>query len=533
MRKLNDQCTGHLVICRLLGLGHWGLRPRLYHASVTLPVLDYAILIAYLAGVVGFGCWFVRRNRTPNDFMVAGGSMPGWAVGLSILGAFVSSISLLGLPSMAFGGNWNRYCFSLALPVALVIAVKWFVPFYRRSGHISAYHHLEHRFGGWARTYAVVCYLLTMMARMGTTLYLLALALSPMLGWDVRVIILLTGALITLYTVVGGSEAVIWTDTVHNVVLIVGVLVCVVLQLIGMPQGPAQTFEIAAARDKFSLGSTGPSLAAPTVWVVLLYGLFMNLTNFGIDQNYVQRYLSARDEAAARRSLWLGGLTYLPLSALLLFIGTALFAFYTARPALLPGNVAARPDDVFPYFITHQLPAGMTGLVIAAIFAAAMNGFGLNIVSTITLCDLYQRYLKPDAGERERMIVLYASTVAWGGAATSVALAMISVRQALDAWWELAAVFGGGMLGLFLLGILSRRAGGGAAAAGIVAGVAVILWMTVSPKWKAWPDSLRSPFHPFLISAFGTMTVLGVGLVVAQLRGRRLSPSPLYSGERG
>src|SRR4051794_1494468 len=226
--------------------------------------------------------------------MVAGGRMPGWVVGLSILGAFVSSISLLGLPSTAFAGNWNRLCFSLALPVALVIAVKWFVPFYRRSGYVSAYQHLEQRFGAWARTYAVACYLLIMMSRMGTTLYLLALALAPMLGWDIRLIIVLTGVLITLYTLVGGSEAVVWTDTVHNIVLVVGVVACVVILLAGMPQGPAQTFRIAAEHHKFALGRAGP--AAPTLWVVLLYGVFENLRNFGIDQTYVQRYLTARGE---------------------------------------------------------------------------------------------------------------------------------------------------------------------------------------------------------------------------------------------
>jgi SSS family solute:Na+ symporter len=486
---------------------------------VKLPALDYAVLLIYLAGVVAFGCAFLRRNRTADDFMVAGGKMPGWAVGLSILGAFVSSISLLGLPSTAFAGNWNRLCFSLALPVALVIAVKWFIPFYRRSGYVSAYQHLEHRFGPWARTYAVVCYLLIMMARMGTTLYLLALALSPMLGWDIRLIIVLTGVLITLYTVVGGSEAVIWTDTVHNIVLIVGVVACVAIQLGGMPHGPAQTFRVAAESHKFGLGSAGAAVGMPTVWVVLLYGLFENLRNFGIDQNYVQRYLTAASEREARKSLWVGGLAYLPLSALLLFIGTALFAYYAARP---DPDLPASADKVFPYFITHALPPGLTGLVIAAIFAAAMNGFGLNIVSTITLCDLYQRYLRPEPTEREKLLVLWGSTVAWGVAATGVAWAMINVGQALDAWWEMAGVFGGGMLGLFLLGMLSRRTGSAAAAAGVVAGVAVILWMTVSPKWGAWPEALRSPFHPFLVSAFGTITVLLVGLAVTPL----VKPAP-------
>jgi SSS family solute:Na+ symporter len=353
---------------------------------------------------------------------------------------------------------------------------------------------------------------------MGATLYLLAVALAPMLGWPLWVIIVLAGGLVTLYTVVGGTEAVIWTDAVHNVVLIVGVVVCVVIQLFGMPEGPGQVFRIAAENHKFSLGDTGPGVAAPTVWVVLVYGLFVNLQNFGIDQNYVQRYIAARNDKAASVSLWLGGMSYLPLSALLLFIGTALFAFYAAKPHLLPDATRARPDDVFPWFITHQLPPGMTGLVIAAIFAAAMNGFGLNIVATITLCDLYQRYVRPRATERESMAFLYGSTFVWGALATGVALWLwrINSKNLLDVWWELAGILSGGMLGLFLLGVLSKRATSGAAAAGVVAGVAVILWMTAS-RWGWIPQPLRSPFHPNLIIVFGTLTILGVGLAVAAL----------------
>ena len=436
--------------------------------------------------------------------------------GLSILGAFVSSISLIALPGKAFGGNWNAYAFTLSLPVALVIAVYYFAPFYRRNGEVSAYQHLERRFGPWARTYAVVCYLLTMIARMGATLYLLAVALAPMLGWPLWLIIVLAGGLVTIYTVVGGTEAVIWTDAVHNVVLIIGVVVCVIIQLFGMPEGPGQVFRIAAENHKFSLGDAGPSVSTPTVWVVLIYGLFVNLQNFGVDQNYVQRYITARDDKAASRSLWLGGLSYVPLSALLLFIGTALFAFYTVRPHLLPDATRARPDDVFPWFITHQLPPGMTGLVIAAIFAAAMNGFGLNIVSTITLCDLYQRYFRPRATERESMTFLYVSTVAWGAAATGVALSLwrINSKNLLDVWWELAGILSGGMLGLFLHGVLSKRASSRAAAAGVIAGVAVITWMTAS-RWGWIPQALRSPFHPNLIIVFGTLTILGVGFLAS------------------
>lgn len=487
-----------------------------------LPVLDLIVLALYLAGVVGMGVWFSRRSGTPDQFMKAGGKIPGWAVGMSIFGTFVSSISFLALPGRAFGGNWNAFVFSLSIPLAVFVAVKWFVPFYRQSGEVSAYHHLEQRFGAWARTYAVVCYLLTQLGRMGTIMYLLALALSPLTGWSLVTLILVTGFVTILYTFIGGIEAVIWADVVQSFVLIGGAVACAALLVFGMPQGPGQLFQIASEQDKFSLGSFGASLAAPTLWVVLVYGLFINLQNFGIDQSYVQRYATARSDTEARRSVWLGGLLYVPISALFLFIGTALFAYYTAQPQLLPETIdaVARPDAVFPHFIHAGLPVGITGIVIAAIFAAAQSTLSssINCSATLTLCDLYRRYFRPRAGEREAMMVLRVATLGFGLAGTLIALAMTRTRgDVLSVWWEWASIFSGGMLGLFLLGLIARRANNAAAVTGVAVGVLVICWMSLSPKfadeWARW----RSPFHNFMVIVIGTLTILLVGLAVSGL----------------
>lgn len=487
-----------------------------------LPAVDLVVLVVYVAGVVVLGCCFVRRSRTTEQFIAAGRSLPGWAVGLSILGTYVSSISFLALPGKAYGGNWNAFVFSLSLPLAALIAVRWFVPFYRRAGEVSAYHHLEQRFGAWARTYAVICYLLTQLARIGTIMYLVALALAPLTGWDVRLIIVVTGVLVTLYTLLGGIEAVIWTDVVQTLVLMGGALACGVILLAGMPEGPGQVFEIAAKHGKLSLGSFGPSLAEPTFWVVLVYGLFINLQNFGIDQSYVQRYATARSDRAAARSVWLGALLYVPLSALFFFIGTALFAFYTARPELLPAGGALKADAVYPHFIVAELPTGVTGLLIAAVFAAAMSSVdsSLNSSATLILCDVYKRYVRPLASERESMRVLRAATLIWGAAGTAMALAMIHVRSALDAWWQLAGIFSGGMLGLFLLGQVARRAKRPAAVLAVLLGVLVIVWMTLSPKWTGPWERFRSPFHGFLITVFGTLTILLVGLLLSRWKAR-------------
>jgi len=192
-----------------------------------LPIVDLVVLVLYMAGVFGLGCWFSRKSGSTEEFMAAGRSIPGWAVGLSIFGTYVSSIGFLGSTGKAFGSNWNSWVFGLTLPVAAVIAVKYFVPLYRNGNSISAYAQLEDRFGPWARIYALICYLLAQLARVGTILYLVALALAPLTGWDVKTIILVTGVLVTVYTLLGGIEAVIWTDVAQSVVLMAGAsLVC-------------------------------------------------------------------------------------------------------------------------------------------------------------------------------------------------------------------------------------------------------------------------------------------------------------------
>jgi SSS family solute:Na+ symporter len=484
----------------------------------SLNLIDLTVLVGYVAATVAIGLWVGRKSGSTEQFMAAGRSIPGWAVGLSIFGTYVSSISFLAIPSQAFATNWNAFVFSLAIPPATCIAVLYFVPFYRRAGVLSSYEHLEHRFGPWARTYAVVCYLLTQVARMGVIMYLLALALAPLTGLSMATLIVLTGAIVLVYTLFGGMEAVIWTDVMQSIVLIGGAMACLGVLLFGLPEGVGQFWDIAHENHKFSLGSWGTSLSEPTVWVVLLYGIFINLQNFGIDQSFVQRYQTARTDADANRSVWLGALLYVPISAVFLLIGTGLFVYYRAYPNLLPAEVAAKQDAVFPYFIVHQLPTGVSGLVIAAIVAAAQSTISssINCSATLLLCDVYRRYFRPQASERESMRVLWAMSLCVGAAGVGVALAMMQVKSALDAWWQLASIFSGGMLGLFLLGFISRKASSSAALAGVVAGVIVIFWMSL-PKLMEVPAAWRSHLNPFLTIVVGTLVVYAVGSIVSRI----------------
>ncbi len=492
--------------------------------SLSLP--DLLVLFAYLVGVTGLGCWFYRRNRESEHFMSAGRSLPGWAVGLSIFGSYVSSISFLANPGKAYAENWSAFVFAISLPLAAWVAVRWFVPFYRTAGDLSAYHHLERRFGAWARLYAVLCYILTQVTRLGTILYLLALALVPLTGWDIRAIILVAGLVIVVYPLLGGTEAVVWTGVVQAVVLVGGALAALAVILLKIPGGAGPALADAAAQGKFSLGSFDGDLTRATFWVVLIYGLVINLQNFGVDQSYVQRYITARTDGAASRSVWLGALLYLPVGAAFFFIGTALHAFYSAQPDLLPAGLKA--DGVFPHFISTQLPPGLAGLVVAGLCAAAMDS-NLNCMSTLFLNDVYRRHLRPDAGEREAMRVLHYSTLGFGVICVAAALAMISIKSALDAWWELAGIFGGGMLGLFLLGRFLPRADGRAGLVGVSAGILVILWTTLSPRLAWWPEALRSPFHGLLVIVFGTLAVILAGAGAAFLLPRRSTVAPAPS----
>ena len=482
--------------------------------------IDLAILLIYNVGIVAFGCWFVRRNRSSEHFMAAGRSLPGWAVGLSIFGSYVSSISFLANPGKSYSDNWNPFVFALSLPLAAWLSVRYFVPFYRKSGEISAYHHLETRFGGWARTYAVICFLLIQLTRLGTILYLLSLAIQPVLGWDLKTLIIVIGGLVIIYPMLGGTEGVIWTGALQSLVLVIGPLICIGVLLGNMPEGPSQIFNIASRYDKFSLGSYSltSSISESTFWVVLAYGFITNLQNFGIDQAYVQRYITAKSDRAARQSIWMGALLYLPIGAIFFFIGTALFAFYQPQPDILPTGI--KPDAVFPYFIMTQLPVGLTGLVLAAICAAAMDS-NLNCSATLLHCDIYERYFRRAKSERESLWVLRLSTLAFGILSIITALAMINVKNALDVWWKYAGIFSGGMVGLFLLGLISRRANNTGAMAGTAIGILAILWMTFSPKWTGLPAWLRSPFHDLLIIVIGTLLILVIGLLVSRLTGVR------------
>lgn len=494
---------------------------------MNLPLLDLIVFLVYMSGIVLFGAMFYFRNKSPEQYTSGGGRLPSWVVGMSIFATFVSSISFLALPGNAYQGNWNAFVFSLSIPIAALLAVKFFVPLYRSLNSISAYHYLETRFGPWARIYASICYILTQLMRTGSILYLLALPLNALFGWSIGWIIVVTGLSIILYSMLGGIQAVIWTDAIQGIILIGGAVLCLVVIFVQIPGGFETVLEYGVADQKFSLGSFDLSFTESTFWVMIIYGLFINLQNYGIDQNYVQRYMTTKSLKGAQSSALFGALLYVPVSLLFFLIGTSLYAYFKVFPGLLPPDLMTldAADKVFPFFIVNHLPAGVTGLLIAAIFAAGMStvSTSINGTATIVLTDYYKRYFAKGKSEGASMKVLYGSSFIFGVLGVGIGLAMTGVKSALDAWWMLASIFSGGMLGLFLLGFMARKAKRMAAALGTAVGVLVIFWMSISPLWfkeGVWLK-IQNPLHANMTIVIGTTVIFLVGFLLTLLLRKR------------
>jgi SSS family solute:Na+ symporter len=512
-----------------------------------LNTIDLVIIVFYLIGMILVGLWFSRKNKSAEQFTKARGTMPGWAIGISLYATFLSSNTFLGVPGKAYGSNWNSLVFSLAMPFSAWIAVRYFVPFYRRIGGISAYSHLEQRFGSWARTYAVVCFLLVQLARIGSIFFGIALSLQALTGYSMIMIMVVTGICIVIYTVLGGIEAVIWTEVLQAVIKTFGGLIILLVIVHEMKGGVGQIAAIGKQFGKFSLGSFAPDFSVSSFWVVFLYGFFMNLKAFGFDQNYVQRYHAASSAKEAARSVWLCVKIYLPVSLLFFIIGTSLFAFYQQHPAWietvklqaaaerLPGNASANAiaemaaklqssdygDKVMPYFIVTRLPAGLVGLIISAILSAAMSTIssGMNAAATVFSEDIYKRHFNPRLNEKNQLRLLYISTTLIGLMGMLCGVAMIgAVSSILDLWWELSGIFAGGMLGLFLLGLISRRTGKMQAAAATIVGILVILWMTLSPHLPDRYAFFRSALHANMITVIGTLAIFLSGVLFTRLK---------------
>ena len=481
--------------------------------SYELNSIDVIIILVYGIVLLGMGIYFFRKSKTSEHFMVAGRSIPSWAAGIAVMSTYTSSISYIAVPGKAFDDNWHPLIFALtALPVAWFVT-KFVIPHYRKNKIISVYSYLENKLGGWARVYAAFSFLLFMIGRVAVILYLSSLLLSSFVSTEIGILIFILGIITIIYTLMGGMEAVIWTDVIQSVIMVGGILFVSYILATTTFSAPEYLIQTAIDKNKFGLGTLDLSLSERTIWVMIIYGITENIRNLVADQNYTQKYSAVGTEEEAKKSVWIAMLIYLPLTALFLFVGTALFSYYGSDAYLLNESIT-KGDEVFPFFIATALPTGIKGLLIAAIIAASMSTVdsALNSSATVFYIDFYKKYFENSAALNGLKILRW-STVIWGVLGIGFALMMINAKSALDVWWQISGIFGGGILGLFLLAIyrvkISRKQG----VIAVLFSILIVVWgtfMRALPEQYYW---LQCTLDPIIIGAASTLGLVCIALI--------------------
>ncbi len=489
--------------------------------------LDWGAIALYAAGTLALGLFFARRNRDTEEYFLGGRSFPGWAVGLSIVGTAISSITFLSMPADAFKTTWVRFLPYACMPIAALIAGWIIVPFFRRGRTTSAYEYLEERFGPSIRVYGAATYVLAQLLRLSLVLYLIALLAHQLTGLEVTTCIVAAGIFVTAYTVLGGIDAVIWTDVVQTVVLASGSLLCLAVIVNLLPGGLSQIFEVAAAHDKLSLGTHidgelvplgwGFDLGTKTAPLMLLMSASFFLTEYTTSQHYVQRYCAARSLREARKSLLWAVAVAMPTWLFYMFLGTALFALFTVFPdpeasAMLDGT--RRAEEIVPWFVLHHLPPGIAGLVVAAALAAGMSSLdsSINAISTVAIVDVYRRHWAPDRSEQHYLRVAWAiaGLAGVGMIAGATGLLYAEGPTLQDISIKLTSLLGGGILGIYAIGFTTRRGDARAIWGGIGCTAAFTLW-----TMGLFPDAWSVPFDTYYTAALGNLLAFAVGYLLA------------------
>ncbi len=479
--------------------------------------LDILVIALYMSGLVGIGIYFSRRQTTTESYFIANRSIPTWAMGLSLLASIITSVTVIAYPGAAYAGDWSLLVPGIMFVVVVFLVGAAIIPFFRHVVRMSAYEYFGLRFGTGVRLYASLAFALSRFLKMGFVFYLLALTLSSIIGWPVNQVILLTAAITIFYTILGGIEAVIWTDVFQGFVLWAGILVSISFLLFLPKQGPLAVLADAWRHGKMSLGSTALRFDRPTILVLVVYGFFFYLQKYTADQTVVQRYLLARTDRSAIRGISLGAFLCLPVWMAFMLIGSLLWSFYRLTGEKLP-SVLQKTEQIFPYFLLTHIPSGLSGLFVAAILGSAMAMLAqdMNCLATIGTEDFY-RLARPDSTDRQRLRVGRAIVGISGLAAAIVAIKVAQTHgSALSLYYTLTGILAGGLAGLFLLAFLMKRATPAGAIAGIVANLAFTIWATLTLGGKTLNlGRFNFPWHEYMIGAIGHFVLLAVGIPIS------------------
>jgi SSS family solute:Na+ symporter len=483
--------------------------------GVRLPVkrefgwINYLVLLGYLLSLVLIGIYFSRRETTTADFFVGGRRIPWWAAGISIYGAQLSAISYMATPAKCYSSNWIYFLGSKwVLFVAAPLVAFVFIPFFRRLNVTTAYEYLEKRFNTSVRLLASFVFVLCQVGRMGVVIFLPSLALSVVTGINLQFCILAMGVFCIIYTALGGMEAVIWADVLQVIVLLGGVIWCFFSIVGRLDDGFSTFFSIGFADAKFKLAYLDPPWAidTPSLLVVFLAGVG-SIIPYTSDQTVIQKYLTTKDEKAAGRSIWTNGLITVPASFLFFGLGTALYVFYKTHPALLHPDMSN--DSVVPWTMMEQFPPGVSGMLVAGIFAAAMSTLdsSINSAATAIVNDFLRRF-QSRVSDKKWLVIARWLTVLIGsfGTATAIIMSYCNIKSMVDMFTMIFGLLGGGLAGLFILGAFSRRAHGYGALLGAF-GTAVILYYVQA----------YTSIHFFLYGAIGLSSCVILGLVFSIL----------------
>ena len=442
--------------------------------------LNWTVLAFYLLAMLGMGIYFMRRENGAEDFFKGGGRIPWWAAGISIYATMLSAITYMAIPAKAYATDWTYYPMLWMIPIVGFPVIWYYLPYFRRSKAASAYAILEERFNTATRLMASALFCIFMVARMALVLYLPSLALTAVTGIDIYLCIVLMGLVTIIYCTMGGVEAVIWGDVVQGCILVGGAIFAALYLWSGTEGGFSGAWQLAVDNDKMRLFVWSWDYRRVTFWVAILGGgIANNLISYTSDQTVIQRYMTTKDEKSAGRSILVNGFMSVFISVAFYFIGTGLYTFYKTHPQSLDITMQ-QGDAIFPYFMMSQMPAGIAGLLIAAIFAATMSTISSNInsVSTAFSVDFVQRF-RPSIKDAALLRVARWTCIVSGMIGLGIALLMATwdITSLLDYFNTILGLLTSGLGGLFVMAVFIPRIKGWSALTGFIAGEVVVLLM--------------------------------------------------------
>ena len=439
--------------------------------------VNYAVLVVYFVGMLFLGFFFMKDNEDTNDFFKAGGRIPWWAAGISIFATTLSAITFISIPAKSYATDWRMLLFNLAILMVAPIIIRFFLPFFRRFNFETAYQYLEVRFNRGIRWMASALFVFFMVSRIAIVLFLPSLALNAVTGFSVYFSIIVMGVVTIIYCTSGGMEAVIWGDVIQGFILIAGALVAFAYMVMGVDGGIGTFWDTAITHNKFTWLDFRFDLTQPVFWVVLLGGIANTLITYSSDQSVVQRYMTTKDEKETSKSIWLNGIISVPVSIIFFLLGTGLYVFYISNPANM-SITNPNVDSVFPQFIVSEIPVGFAGLLIAAIFAAAMSTLSSNInsVSAVITSDFYKTLWAKTTLKSQMSVARWAGIIV---GVLGIGMALILATWDIASLWDQFNTFLGlltsGLGAIFFLGIFFPRVGSTSAFIGLITGIVVLV----------------------------------------------------------